>query len=101
MARLTLDDDDKTVRLWLTEQAEAIGCTTTVDEMGNMFIVRPGKSTDPKVAPVYMGSHLDTQLTGGRYDGILGVMAGLEALRTLHEIGHDTKGPVGLVNWTK
>ncbi|EON98456.1 putative beta-alanine synthase protein [Phaeoacremonium minimum UCRPA7] len=98
MARLSLNDDDKKVRHWLTEQVEAIGCTVTVDQMGNMFAVRPGKSN--KLAPVMMGSHLDTQPTGGRYDGILGVMAGLEALRTLHENNYETEGPVGLVNWT-
>ena len=99
MARLSLNDDDKKVRHWLIEQAEAIGCTVTVDQMGNMFAVRPGKSN--KLAPVMMGSHLDTQPTGGRYDGILGVMAGLEALRTLHENNYETEGPVGIVNWTK
>lgn len=100
MARLSLNDDDKKVRHWLAEQAEAVGCTVTVDQMGNMFAVRPGRSGSA-LAPVIMGSHLDTQPTGGRYDGILGVMAGLEALRTLHENGYETEGPVGLVNWTK
>lgn len=99
MARLSLNDDDKKVRHWLIEQAEAIGCEVTVDQMGNIFAVRPGKNA--KAAPVMMGSHLDTQPTGGRYDGILGVHAGLEALRTLHENGYQTEGPVGLVNWTK
>lgn len=99
MARLSLNDDDRAVRLWLKEQAEAIGCTVTVDQMGNMFIVRPGRTNG--MPPVYIGSHLDTQMTGGRYDGILGVMAGLEALRTLHETGYETRGPMGLVNWTK
>ncbi|KAF4124835.1 Acetylornithine deacetylase/Succinyl-diaminopimelate desuccinylase or related deacylase [Geosmithia morbida] len=98
MARLSLNDDDKEVRLWLTEQAKAIGCTVTVDQMGNMFAVRPGKVSN--VPPVIMGSHLDTQPTGGRYDGILGVTAGLEVLRTLHENGYETQGPLGLVNWT-
>lgn len=99
MARLALNDDDKKVREWLTEQAQAIGCTVTVDQMGNMFAVRPGKVNG--VPPVMMGSHLDTQPTGGRYDGILGVMAGLEALRTMHDSGYETRGPVGIVNWTK
>ncbi|KAJ5114111.1 hypothetical protein N7456_002645, partial [Penicillium angulare] len=98
MARLSLDDDDKKVRDWLTQQALVIGCTVTIDEMGNMYIVRVGKNqTAP---PVMMGSHLDTQPTGGRYDGILGVLAGLEVLRTIHEIGYETEGPIGLVNWT-
>ena len=67
--------------------------------MGNIFAVRPGKNAN--VAPVMMGSHLDTQPTGGRYDGILGVLSALEALRTIHESGYETEGPVGLVNWTK
>lgn len=96
---MALDDDDKRVRHWLQEQVEGIGCSVTVDEMGNMFAVRPGKNK--KSAPVMMGSHLDTQPTGGRYDGILGVMAALEVLRTLHENNYETEGPVGLINWTK
>ena len=99
MARLSLDDDDKRVRHWLIEQVQAIGCKVTVDQMGNIFAVRPGKNAN--VAPVMMGSHLDTQPTGGRYDGILGVLSALEALRTIHESGYETEGPVGLVNWTK
>jgi acetylornithine deacetylase/succinyl-diaminopimelate desuccinylase-like protein len=99
MARLALNDDDKRVRHWLIEQAKALGCKVTVDQMGNMFVFRPGKNNT--IPPVMMGSHLDTQPTGGRYDGILGVIAGLEVLRTLHEHDHQTEGPVGLVNWTK
>lgn len=99
MARLALNDDDKKVRLWLIEQLEAVGCKITIDQMGNIFGVRPGKSKD--ALPVMMGSHLDTQPTGGRYDGILGVHAGLEALRTIHENGYETEGPVGVINWTK
>ncbi len=98
MARLSLNDDDKRVRHWLIDQAKALGCRVTVDQMGNIFAVRPGKSDK---APVMMGSHLDTQPTGGRYDGILGVMAGLEVLRTLHENDYQTEGPVGIVDWTK
>ncbi|ERS97027.1 hypothetical protein HMPREF1624_06355 [Sporothrix schenckii ATCC 58251] len=98
MARLSLDDDDAAVRRWLAKEAEALGCTVTVDQIGNMFLVRGGENTD--VPPTFMGSHLDTQATGGRYDGILGVLAGLEALRTIHEQGVKTKGPIGLVNWT-
>ena len=99
MARLSLNDDDKKVRDWLYREAEALGFTVTVDQMGNMFAVRPGKAKD--AAPVMMGSHLDTQPTGGRYDGILGVMAALEVLRTLDDNKWETQGPVGLVNWTK
>ncbi|KAG9253655.1 uncharacterized protein F5Z01DRAFT_688550 [Emericellopsis atlantica] len=98
MARLALDDTDKQVRDWLMEQAKTLGLKAFVDEMGNQFIVRPGKHSD--MPPVMMGSHLDTQPTGGRYDGILGVISGLEALRTLVDSGYETEGPIGLVNWT-
>ncbi|KAJ5586926.1 uncharacterized protein N7459_002691 [Penicillium hispanicum] len=98
MARLALNDDDKKVRHWLLEQVKTLGCSVTVDQMGNIFAIREGK--DKTAPPVLMGSHLDTQPTGGRYDGILGVMAALEALRTLHELEYETEGPVGLVNWT-
>ncbi|CAK7264449.1 hypothetical protein SEPCBS57363_001081 [Sporothrix epigloea] len=104
MARLALDDNDGCVRRWLAEEVVALGCTVAVDQVGNMFAVRPGKvNTDAsgaKVAPTYIGSHLDTQATGGRYDGILGVLAGLEVLRTIHEQKIETQGPIGLVNWT-
>ncbi|CAK7233645.1 hypothetical protein SCUCBS95973_008664 [Sporothrix curviconia] len=104
MARLALDDNDAHVRRWFAEQAEALGCTVTVDQVGNQFAIRPGSvNTDAsgkKVAPTFMGSHLDTQATGGRYDGILGVLAGLEALRTIDEQRIETEGPIGLVNWT-
>lgn len=98
MARLSLDDNDKKVRLWLIEQVKALGCSVQIDQMGNMFAVRPGKKSGK---PVMMGSHLDTQPTGGRYDGILGVMAALEVLRTIHDEKYETEGPVGIVNWTK
>ncbi|KAH6693872.1 hypothetical protein F5X68DRAFT_258690 [Plectosphaerella plurivora] len=98
MARLSLDDSDKQVRDWFLEQAKAIGCQTYFDEMGNLFAVRPGKNKN--AAPIMMGSHLDTQPTGGRYDGILGVISGLEVLRTLHANNYETEGPIGVVNWT-
>jgi acetylornithine deacetylase/succinyl-diaminopimelate desuccinylase-like protein len=98
MNRLSLNDDDQRVRQWLLDQAKNIGCTTTIDQMGNMFIIRKGKR---EAAPVLMGSHFDTQPTGGRYDGILGMQAGLEVLRTLYDNNYETEGPVGFVNWTK
>lgn len=105
MARLALDDNDGRVRRWLAAEVAALGCTVAVDQVGNMFAVRPGKvntnASGAKVAPTYIGSHLDTQATGGRYDGILGVLAGLEVLRTIHEQKIETQGPIGLVNWTK
>lgn len=99
MARLALSQEDKKVRDWFVETTKALGCNITVDEMGNIFAVRPGRRSD--VPPTYVGSHLDTQPTGGRYDGILGVCAGLEMLSVLAEKGIETEGGVGVVNWTK
>ena len=96
--RLTLTDDDKRVRDWFKAQAEALGCTVTVDEVGNMFARRPGRDND--LLPIAMGSHLDTQPTGGKFDGVLGVLGALEALRTMVEMGYETNAPVEVVNWT-
>lgn len=96
--RLTLSDEDRQVRDWLRAACEDLGCTVTVDELGNMFACRPG--SDPDALPVAMGSHLDTQPTGGKFDGILGVLAGLEVLRTLVGEGYVTRRPLMLVNWT-
>jgi N-carbamoyl-L-amino-acid hydrolase len=84
--RLTLSDDDRRVRDWFKTAAEAIGCTVTVDEVGNMFARRAGRIEG--LAPLCMGSHLDTQPTGGKFDGVLGVLGALEAMRTLHESGY-------------
>ncbi|KAK2781971.1 hypothetical protein FQN52_001282 [Onygenales sp. PD_12] len=98
MGRLALSDEDKQVRDWFVETTKALGCTVTVDAMGNIFAVRPGRRTD--VPATFMGSHLDTQPTGGRYDGILGVCAGIEVLKALEEKGIETEGGVGVVNWT-
>lgn len=99
MARLALDDSDKQVRDWFMEQTQSLGLKTFVDQMGNIFAIRSGKNDS--LPPVMMGSHLDTQPTGGRYDGILGVIAGLEVLRTLVDAGYESEGPIGVVNWTK
>lgn len=96
--RLTLSAEDRQVRDWLRDACTALGCTVTVDELGNMFAFRPG--SDPAATPVAMGSHLDTQPTGGKFDGVLGVLAGLEVLRTLDEAGYVTRRPLMLVNWT-
>ena len=98
ICRLTLTDLDRQVRDWFKAQCEALGCTVTVDDMGNMFARRPGKN--PALAPIAMGSHLDTQPTGGKFDGVLGVLAALEALRTLHEAAYETNAPIEIVNWT-
>ncbi|OCP21352.1 MULTISPECIES: Zn-dependent hydrolase [unclassified Ensifer] len=96
--RLTLSQEDKQVRDWFRAQCEALGCSVTIDSVGNIFALRPGRKAD--ALPVAIGSHLDTQPTGGKFDGILGVLAGLEVFRTLHEAGHETEQPLMLVNWT-
>jgi N-carbamoyl-L-amino-acid hydrolase len=98
ICRLTLTDLDREVRDWFKAQCEALGCTVSVDEVGNMFASRGGKNKD--LAPIAMGSHLDTQPTGGKFDGTLGVLGALEAMRTLHETGYETNAPVEIVNWT-
>lgn len=98
MARLALNDADKGIRCWFLTQAESLGCKTFVDRNGNLFAVRSGKHNE--APPIMMGSHLDTQPTGGRYDGILGVNAGLEVLRVLHENDVQTESSIGVVNWT-
>ncbi len=98
ICRLTLTDLDRQVRDWFKAQCAALGCSVTVDDMGNMFARRPGKN--PALPPIAMGSHLDTQPTGGKFDGVLGVLAALEALRTLHETAYETNAAVEIVNWT-
>jgi N-carbamoyl-L-amino-acid hydrolase len=97
ICRLTLTDLDRQVRDWFKARAEKLGCTVTVDSMGAMFARRPGRADIP---PIAMGSHLDTQPTGGKFDGALGVLAALEALRTLVEAGYETFAPIEVVNWT-
>ena len=96
--RLTLTDFDRQVRDWFMARAEALGCTVSVDDMGVMFARLPGQLSD--VPPIAMGSHLDTQPSGGKFDGALGVLAALEGLRTLREAGYATFAPVEVVNWT-
>ena len=96
--RLTLSDEDKQVRDWFRAACEAIGCTVSVDDMGVMYARRPGRRNE--LPPIALGSHLDTQPTGGKFDGVLGVLGGLEALRTLHDAGYETNAPIELVNWT-
>ncbi|MGG5889531.1 M20 family metallo-hydrolase [Falsiroseomonas sp. HC035] len=96
--RQTLTDLDSEARALLQRQAEAAGATLTLDRVGNMVLTRPGR--DPGRKPVAIGSHLDTQPTGGKFDGVLGVLAGLEILRALDEAGIETEAPIALVNWT-
>jgi beta-ureidopropionase / N-carbamoyl-L-amino-acid hydrolase len=96
--RQTLTDLDREGRDLFRRWAEEAGCSVTVDEMGNMMALRPGRR--PDLPPVVMGSHLDTQPTGGKFDGVAGVLAGLEVVRTLNDYGYETDHPVMVVNWT-
>jgi beta-ureidopropionase / N-carbamoyl-L-amino-acid hydrolase len=96
--RQTLTDADGEGRHLFKRWCEAAGMTMGLDTMGNMFARREG--TEPDAAPVYVGSHLDTQPTGGKYDGVLGVLAGLEVIRSLNDLGIRTKHPIVVVNWT-
>lgn len=98
MSRLSLSDADKQARDWFAQTVESLGCTVSVDEMGNQFAIRPGKRDGHAT---FAGSHLDTQPTGGRYDGVLGVTAAVEMMRVLKEHKIKTEYPVGAVNWTK
>ena len=96
--RQTLTDADSEGRHLFKRWCEAAGMTMGVDTMGNMFFTRPG--TDPEALPVYMGSHLDTQPTGGKYDGVLGVLGALEVVRTMNDMGVTTRHPIVVTNWT-
>ena len=97
ICRLTLTDLDRQARDWFKARAERLGCRVTIDDMGTMFARRDGAANVP---PIAFGSHLDTQPTGGKFDGVLGVLAALEALRTLVEAGYETYAPIEVVNWT-
>src|SRR5262245_33397730 len=96
--RLALSDEDKQGRDLFAEWSKAEGCTITVDRMGNMFARRAGKDNSRK--PVAMGSHLDTQPYGGKFDGVFGVLSGLEVIRTLNEQNIVTDVPLEIINWT-
>jgi N-carbamoyl-L-amino-acid hydrolase len=96
--RQTLTDADAEGRRLFQRWCEAEGLAVGVDRMGTMFARREG--TDPEALPVMVGSHLDTQPTGGRYDGVLGVLGGLEIIRTLNELNIRTRHPIVVVNWT-
>ncbi|GLQ18002.1 Zn-dependent hydrolase [Maritalea porphyrae] len=96
--RQTVTDEDGEGRHLFRKWCEEAGMTMGVDQMGNMFMRHEG--TDPDALPVYVGSHLDTQPTGGKYDGVLGVLAGLEIIRTLNDLNIKTKHPIVVTNWT-
>ena len=96
--RQTLTDEDAVGRRTFAEWCTNAGMTVSVDEMGTMFATLPG--TDPDALPVYVGSHLDTQPTGGKYDGVLGVLGALELVRTLNDLDIRTRRPIVVTNWT-
>ncbi len=96
--RQTVTNEDSAGRHLFKDWCEAAGCTMGLDTMGNMFATRAG--TDPDALPVYVGSHLDTQPTGGKYDGVLGVLSGLEIIRTMNDLDIKTKHPIVVTNWT-
>lgn len=96
--RQTLTDPDGEGRQLFKRWCEAAGLEMGLDEMGTMFARREG--SEPDLPPVYVGSHLDTQPTGGKYDGVLGVLGGLEIVRSLNELGIKTKHPIVVTNWT-
>jgi N-carbamoyl-L-amino-acid hydrolase len=96
--RLTLTDLDKEARQLFTAWCEKEGCAVKVDQMGNMFARRPG--AEDHLPPVMVGSHLDTQPTGGKYDGVLGVLGALEVVRSLNDLKIKTRHPIEIANWT-
>jgi N-carbamoyl-L-amino-acid hydrolase len=98
VCRLAASDLDGMARRLFIRWCEEAGCSVTIDHIGNIFARRPGR--DPALAPVMAGSHLDTQPTGGRFDGAYGVMAGLEIVRTLNDLGYETEAPIEIVAWT-
>jgi N-carbamoyl-L-amino-acid hydrolase len=98
ICRLALSEEDRRVRDWLVGAVREAGLDVGIDDMGTIYAVRPGR--DMSKPPVAFGSHLDTQPTGGKFDGVLGVLAGLEVMRTLNDAGIETELPLCLVNWT-
>ena len=98
LCRLALSDEDRRVRDWLVGACREQGCAVRVDALGNVFARRAGRRAE--LAPIAIGSHLDSQPTGGKFDGVLGVLAGLEVVRTLNEHGIETEHPIEVIDWT-
>ncbi len=98
LRRLALSAEDKQMRDLFVDWAKKAGCSVEIDRLGNIFARRAG--SDPSLPPVAIGSHLDTQICGGRYDGILGVLCGLEVVRTLNDKGLATKRGIEVICWT-
>ena len=98
VCRLALTDLDRQARDLFVRWCKEAGCTVTIDKMGNIFARRSGR--DNSLPPIMTGSHIDTQPTGGKFDGAYGVLAGLEVIRTLNDHGTETQAPVEVVVWT-
>ncbi|MFZ5791181.1 MAG: Zn-dependent hydrolase [Pseudomonadota bacterium] len=98
VCRLALTDLDREARDLFVKWCKEAGCSVSVDKMGNIFARRPGR--DASLPPVMTGSHIDSQPTGGKFDGAYGVMAGLEVIRTLNDYNYETNAPVEVVVWT-
>ena len=98
LSRLALSDSDKAIRDSFVTWCREAGCTVFIDRFGNIFARRAGE--DGSLPPVLIGSHLDTQIAGGRYDGVLGVLAGLEVIRTLNDRDVVTRRPIEVASWT-
>jgi len=98
VCRLALTDLDREGRDLFSRWCEEAGCTISVDKMGNIFARRPGRNND--LPPIMTGSHLDSQPTGGKYDGVYGVLAGLEVVRTLNDLNIETEAPIEVAVWT-
>ena len=98
VCRLALTDLDRQGRDLFVQWAREAGCSIRVDAIGNIFARRAG--LDDALPPVMTGSHIDTQPTGGKFDGCFGVLAGLEVMRTLNDAGIDTEAPLELAIWT-
>src|SRR5580693_5454943 len=98
VCRLAASDFDAAGRRLFIRWCEEAGCAVTVDRIGNIFARRRGRN--PALAPIVTGSHLDTQPTGGKFDGAYGVMAGLEVVRSLNDLGYETEAPIEIVAWT-
>ncbi len=98
VCRLALTDLDKQGRALVTGWGKAAGLTITTDKIGNVFMRRAGKN--PALPPIACGSHIDTQPTGGKFDGNYGVLAGLEVIRTLNDLKIETEAPLEVIFWT-
>lgn len=96
--RLTLTDADKAGRDLFVTWCRAAGCSVSIDQLGNIFARRAGRNES--LPPVGVGSHLDTQPHGGKFDGVYGVLAGLEVIRTLNDHHLETEAPLEVVSWT-